>query len=206
VLTDFFPPCQAYPQERVGVLALKDGRPAVIEYSEIAEEQSTARDPQTGMLLYNSSHIVLNNFSIDFIRKLVSSESGGRLHKLPFHIAKKQIPYWDAAAEETKKDRWGWKFELFVFDVFEFAENMQALEVLRHNEFSPLKNSDAADSDNPTTCRKHLGSLHKSWIEKAGGKVSGDGDVEVSATVSYDGEGLESIVKGKEYTTPVYIL
>lgn len=202
---------KAYPQERVGVLALKDGRPAVIEYSEIAEEQATARDPKSGALLYNSSHIVLNNFSIDFIRKLTGSEHGGRLHKLPFHIAKKQIPYYDHKVGGMMKDRWGWKFELFVFDVFEFAERMQALEVLRSEEFSPLKNSDAADSDNPTTCRKHLYGLHRGWIEKAGGQVvaSSDSDsdllvVEIAPQVSYAGEGLE-FVAGQKFTSPVYI-
>lgn len=192
----------------MGVLAVKYNKPAVIEYSEIDDQQATARDPHSGLLLYNSSHIVLNNFSIDFIRKLVSSDNG-RLHKLPFHIAKKQIPYWDSPSNSTKKDRWGWKFELFVFDVFEFSENLQALEVLRETEFSPLKNSDASDSDNPTTCRTHLTSLHKRWIEKAGGVViSSAGSpaiVEISPLVSYDGEGLAAIVSGKTFSSPVYL-
>jgi UDP-N-acetylglucosamine pyrophosphorylase len=74
---------KAYPTERVGVLALKGDRPAVIEYSEIDPERATAVDPTTGQLVYNASHLGLNNFSVRFIEKLVSPE-GGRLHELPF--------------------------------------------------------------------------------------------------------------------------
>jgi len=51
---------------------LKNKRPAVIEYSEIDEKTRTAKDPKTGVLIYNWAHIVLNNFSIDFIKKIVS--------------------------------------------------------------------------------------------------------------------------------------
>jgi len=86
---------------------------------------------------------------------------------------------------------------------------MKALEVLREEEFSPLKNSDSSPSDNPTTCRRHLSALHKKYIIRAGGKfvdgASPDALCEVAPCFSYAGEGLEQYVKDKAFTLPLHL-
>jgi len=74
----------------------------------------------------------------------------------------------DFDGKTTKSDKIGWKFELFIFDVFEHAQNMQALEISRLDQYAPLKNSDAEKTDNPTTCRRALFNLHKCWLTAAG--------------------------------------
>lgn len=215
--------CKAYPEERVGVLCLRDGKPSVIEYSEIDPKRAHAIDPITGKLLFNAAHIVLNNFTTEFIERIVQSggetattaedpssafRSSNLLEQLPYHIAKKKIPCIDekGAATET----WGWKFELFVFDVFEYADSISAIEVLRSDEFSPLKNSVAASaSDNPQTCRNHLSQLHQRWVTAAGGAfaptTAEDALFEIDPKVSYFGEGLEQVVRNKVFTLPHYL-
>lgn len=38
----------------------------------------------------------------------------------------------------------------------------------REEEFSPLKNSNEAKSENPNTCRKDITALHTKWLLNAG--------------------------------------
>ncbi|EDX03960.1 GD22574 [Drosophila simulans] len=96
------------------------------------------------------------------------------------------------------------KYQVFVFDVFEFAQKFVAMEVPRDEEFSALKNSDAAGKDCPSTARSDLHRLHKKYIEGAGGIVHGE-VCEISPFVTYAGENLASHVEGKSFTSPVYL-
>eukprot|EP01121_Diplochlamys_sp_Union-15-3_P010346 TRINITY_DN2898_c0_g1_i1.p1 TRINITY_DN2898_c0_g1~~TRINITY_DN2898_c0_g1_i1.p1 ORF type:complete len:241 (+),score=43.00 TRINITY_DN2898_c0_g1_i1:160-882(+) len=196
---------KAYPEEPVGVLCTRNGRPAVIEYSEIDEERRYAKD-ESGRLIYNWAHIVLNNFSVDFVKKIVKNH----LNELPFHIAKKKVTCINDKGETVVPDTInGWKLELFVFDVFPFAERMAALEVDRTEEFSPLKNAPGSGKDCPETCCNDLSRLHKRWIKDSGGAFRhGDnstGLCEISPLLSYAGEGLEPLVKGKEFSLPLHL-
>nr|XP_041575578.1 UDP-N-acetylhexosamine pyrophosphorylase-like protein 1 isoform X3 [Taeniopygia guttata] len=86
------------------------------------------------------------------------------------------------------------------------GQNFVAFEVLREEEFSPLKNADTADKDTPTTARQALLAQHYRWALKAGARfvdengcripeklsVSGTEDppavCEISPLVSYFGE------------------
>jgi len=189
------------PEERVGVLALRNKRYTALEYSEIDEEKRYAVTP-TGDLVYNASHLVINTFTVNFIRSACKKP-------LPYHIAKKKIPYIDDNGDPIIPATInGWKFELFAFDIYEYAIKMIAFEVLRSEEFSPLKNSMDLPSDNPETCRNHLSNLHKKWLVNAGGIILNSDSkelLEISPLISYDGEGLEKYVKGKEFTLPYHL-
>jgi len=195
------------PSESVGVVCLKDGKPGIVEYSEIDKELTVLTNPVTGNLVYNAAHVCMNIFSLDFLKKVIYSEL---LKSIPFHVAKKKIPAVNEHGETANPDDInGWKLELFFFDIFEFSERFVAFEVERKVEFSPLKNGPGSSADSPDTCRRDLSELHKNFIRKSGGIVDESTDpkalCEISPLISVSGEGLEPVVKGKQFKLPLQL-
>ncbi len=181
---------KAYPTESVGVVARKDGKYSVVEYSEITSEQAEKVDAKTGALAFRAANIANHFYTTTFLERTREMENS-----MAFHIARKKIP---SVAIDTgaqgKTD--GMKLEMFVFDVFPFTEQFAVLEVAREEEFSPLKNAPGTKADNPETSRRDLLAQQKRFLEKAGASLKEGVEVELSPLLSYSGEGLES-AKGK---------
>lgn len=136
---------KAGPKERVGVFCKKNGKPSVIEYTEISEEMAAETMP-SGELKYGESHILCNMFSVKAVEKISKME-------LPYHIALKKAKYLDKNGEVVVPDKPNaYKFESFLFDAFESLEDMAILRVKREEEFAPVKNAEGVDS--PETARK----------------------------------------------------
>ena len=190
------------PKESVGVVAMKNDRWNVIEYSEIPSELAEARDPQTGELQFRAANIVNHFYTTEFLSKRVPSFEA----EMAYHIARKKIPTIDAKSGEQVKPSTpnGMKLELFIFDVFPFCEDLAVHEVPRAQEFSPLKNAPNTGSDDPQTSRRDLLALHAKWLKEAGAELKEGVEVEVSPLVSYAGEGLEK-VKGRKFEESVHL-
>ena len=137
---------KANPKEKVGVFCKRNGKPNVIEYTEITEEMADAID-ENGELLYGESHILCNLFSVDAIERMGANP-------LPYHVAYKKAKYIDKDGNLITPDSPNaYKFEAFLFDAFGEVDEMTVLRVKREEEFAPVKNADSAGVDCPSTAR-----------------------------------------------------
>ena len=142
---------KAGPKEKVGVFCKKNGKPSVIEYSEISEEMAAETTPD-GELKYGESHILCNLFNIKAIEKISKMD-------LPYHVAFKKAKYLDKDGNIVSPDSPNaYKFESFLFDAFESLDDMAILRVKREDEFAPVKNAEGVDS--PETARKLYTDFH----------------------------------------------
>ncbi|KAG7235545.1 hypothetical protein INR49_002591 [Caranx melampygus] len=200
---------KAYPAEPVGVVCRVQGVTQVVEYSEIQPETAELRGPG-GELVYSAGNICNHFFTRAFLQDVAEKFKG----KLKQHVAIKKVPFVDSQGNQVKPTKPnGIKMEKFVFDVFPFSRNFVAFEVVREDEFSPLKNADGAATDTPTVARNSLLAQHCRWATAAGAKLldqhgkspkasdSSPAQCEISPLVSYFGEGLE-LLTGKTLTTP----
>lgn len=130
---------KAYPEERVGVFCKKDGKPDVIEYTEISKKMAEMKNDK-GELVYAESHINCNVFNIDIIEKISKN-------KLPYHSAHKKIEYLNKEGQVVKPEEPNaYKFEAFIFDAFKMLDEMTIFRVKREEEFAPIKNAEGKDS------------------------------------------------------------
>jgi len=192
--------------ESVGLIMQKNGKPAVVEYSEIDQELAEAKDSKdSGLLKFRAANIVNHYYSFRFLESIPDWA-----HKLPHHVAKKKIPCVNDKGEQIKPEKPnGIKLEQFVFDCFPFLpmDKFACMEVKREDEFSPLKNAKGTGEDDQDTSRRDILLQGKRFLEEAGATVvseDADAGVEVSPLISYGGEGLD-FLKGREIKAPAVI-
>lgn len=138
---------KANPKEKVGVFCRRNGRPGIVEYTEITEEMAEATD-KNGELLYGEANILAHLFSVDAIERMGAEP-------LPYHVAYKKAKYMDKDGNIIVPDSPNaYKFEAFLFDSFNEVDDMAVLRVKREEEFAPVKNSDEAGVDCPKTARE----------------------------------------------------
>ena len=136
---------KAGPKEKVGVFCKRNGKPGVVEYTEITDDLAEATD-ENGNLVFAESHINCNLFNVKAIEEV-------SLKKLPYHSAHKKAKYIDENGELVVPEKPNaYKFESFIFDAFDMLDDMAILRVKREEEFAPVKNAEGNDS--PETARK----------------------------------------------------
>lgn len=182
---------KAYPEEKMGVFCLREGKLVVVEYSELPPEHMHATGPD-GTLRYWAGNIAVHMIRVDFVRRLQAENL-----RLPFHRAEKKIPCIGNDGNPVFPDKPnGVKFETFIFDALPLARRSVTLEVSRKEEFSPVKNARGVDS--PESAQRDLMELHASWLEDTGISVPRKPDgslafrIEISPLFALDREGLRA--------------
>ena len=68
-------------------------------------------------------------------------------YNLPIHVVEKKISYLSVDGEYIEPDEPnGYKFEELVLDMVHLFDNCLPFEVIRENEFAPIKNATGDDS------------------------------------------------------------
>lgn len=163
---------KAYPEEKVGVFAMRDETMLVVEYSDLPEDLAHRRD-DSGDLVFQCGSIAIHLLSVPFVKKLGGSDDENDL--LPFHLAHKKVATIDESGQPIEPDEPnGIKFEMFVFDALPSAKNPLVIEARRADEFSPVKNAEGVDS--PETCRTDQLKQFARWLKAAGASIETDAD------------------------------
>jgi UDP-N-acetylglucosamine/UDP-N-acetylgalactosamine diphosphorylase len=192
------------PEEKLGVVVTVDGRPQVIEYSDLPRELAGRRVREGSLELWAGS-IAIHILERSFIERLVG------VHQLPFHRAIKKVGFVDEKGETVKPaEPNAVKFEQFIFDALPMAERAAIVETDRAGEFEPLKN--AVGPDSPATVHQRMSDQFASWLEQAGATVPrrADGSVpfgiEISPLFALDAAELKSkIDPGLAIERPIYL-
>ncbi|KAK3017841.1 hypothetical protein RJ639_003351 [Escallonia herrerae] len=191
---------KAYPLERVGVFVKrgKGGPLSVVEYSELDSSLASAINQGTGRLRFCWSNVCLHMFTVDFLNQVANGLEKDSI----YHLAEKEIPSVDGQTT-------GYKLEQFIFDAFPYAPSTALFEVLREEEFAPVKNG-SGPNDTPDSARLLVLRLHSRWVVAAGGFLTHSvplyqTGVEVSPLCSYAGENLEAICRGRTFHAPCEI-
>lgn len=192
------------PQEKMGVLALIDGRCGIIEYSDMPDELLHASDTH-GRLVHRAGSPAIHLFDLAFLKQITQGET-----RLPFHVARKKVPCLGADGkflQPTTEN--ALKFEMFVFDALPMARQTLVVEALREEEFAPVKNADGVDS--PATAKQLLTNLAGAWLQRAGVNVPYDDEgnvsvpVEIAPRFALDEEELAARVwKGRTIQAPTF--
>ena len=127
------------PRERAGVFCKIDGKPGIIEYSELPEEMIEEVD-ENGELVFGDVNILSHLYNINALEKMSDKV-------MPYHIAVKKSDYLDENGNLIEpEDKNVYKFESFIFDAFSNFDDISILRVKREEEFAPIKNKEGNDS------------------------------------------------------------
>ena len=187
------------PTEKVGVVAQIDGKTRIIEYSDLPAEAANRRNADGSLALW-AGNIAVHVIDVDFLERASSDHAA-----LPFHIARKAVPYVNhegALIKPTSPN--ALKFERFFFDLLPRAKNAIVMEVEPADAFVPLKNASGADRDSPEHVRAALSNQAKRWLQQAGAHA--EEPLELSPLFALDQEALEGRnVRGQHFPAGTYL-
>jgi UDP-N-acetylglucosamine/UDP-N-acetylgalactosamine diphosphorylase len=180
------------PLERVGNVAVVDGRMTIIEYSDLPEDVAQKRNSDGSLHLW-AGNTGIHVFDVGFLRRMSTSADA-----LPFHRARKKAPYIDSRGTLIEPDAPNaLKFERFIFDLLPAAQRAFVMEVEARRAFAPVKNASGEASDTPETVQAQMIALAGEWLRAAGVEVDGV-PVEISPLFALDeADVLERVREGR---------
>jgi UDP-N-acetylglucosamine/UDP-N-acetylgalactosamine diphosphorylase len=196
---------KAHAKEKMGVLALVDGRCGIVEYSDLPDALANATEAN-GRLAFRAGSPAIHLFDVEFLRRVTTGSE-----RLPFHIARKKVSYLDPSGRVVNPEKENaLKFEMFIFDALPMAARYLVMESPRAEEFAPVKNADGADS--PGTAKAAMIHLAATWLEQARVQVPRDAKgnvsipVEISARFAMDAAELAARIWPKRIIdAPLYL-
>jgi UDP-N-acetylglucosamine/UDP-N-acetylgalactosamine diphosphorylase len=180
--------------EKVGIFAFRNGKPSVVEYTDLPPALRDAKTTEGG-LQFDGGNIAVHLFRLEALRKLENKP-------LPWHAAFKKISFWTPDGISQPAEPNAWKFEQFLFDAFPILGSMIPFGVEREDEFAPVKN--ATVNDSPASARKMIGELHRNWLTRAKSPVAPNTLYEISPLLSYAGEGLDGAMLESRLGTDIW--
>ena len=126
------------PTEKAGIFCRRDGRPGVLEYTEIPKLSAEMKN-DNGEWTYGDTNVLNYIFTLDAVERLAAMGT-------EYHIAVKKLTYLDPATKQEITVPKGYKFELFLFDTFLYLDDLQVVRIERTEEFAPVKNPTGIDS------------------------------------------------------------
>jgi UDP-N-acetylglucosamine/UDP-N-acetylgalactosamine diphosphorylase len=148
------------PDEGLGVvITTPEGKNAIVEYSELTDEQKNEKSADGKLrLLYGS--VAIHVFSFDFMVREADAD-------MPIHVAHKKVPFCNEQGKTIKPvESNAYKLEKFIFDVLPKANNSVNIAFDRTEEFAALKNPTGNDS--PETVKTAIIAKTSKMLEKAG--------------------------------------
>jgi len=143
-----------------------DGRPAVIEYSDMPADLMHETAGGSG-LKYSHGSIAIHILNAAYV-------SSGPT-ELPIHTARKKVRVLNPGPGGAEiVDREALKFEMFIFDAIPAAERALFFETERAEEFAPVKNKEGVDSIE--TCVRGQIEKHSAWLSACGVRVPRDAE------------------------------
>lgn len=184
------------PEEKVGIVGIRNGYLDTIEYSELSDEEKHALNPD-GTLKFGMGSPAIYLLDVAFVEKINESHFA-----LPYHKAVKKVPCVDENGCKVKPpENNAVKFEMFIFDALKHAGKSIIMEVVREDEFSPVKNAKGESS--PDTARQSMINMFGRWLREAGIEIPTDehgnvtGTIEVSPLYALDAEELKEKIDTK---------
>ena len=159
----------------------------MIEYTDLPPELAAERDAG-GKLRLRCGNIAVHVFRTDFLEHMAAENEN-----LPYHRSSKSVSYINDSGDQIHPtESNAFKFEKFIFDILPKAERPLAMEVIREDEFMPLKNREGSFSAEHV--RQTMRRLHTSWLKRAGWTNEEELSVEIPAQVALDEATISSFV------------